>query len=229
MHIFGIDEAGRGAVLGPMVMCGVVISKENIEKLRQLNIKDSKELNKKERKKLVPKIEELIDDKIIFEVSAKTIDQERKQISLNDIEYNRIAEMLNALKPDKAIIDATEVDTVKIKNILISKLDKDLKEEIDLQPENYADSNHKVVGAASILAKVRRDESIEKIERKIGEEIGIGYPSDTKTREFIRRTVKKDGELPDFIRKSWITTQKIINEHNQNDLSGYCDETSKNI
>ena len=94
--LLGIDEAGRGAVVGPLVICGLVISEKNEKKLKKFGVKDSKELSPEKREEFFDKIKELSEDFIVLKISAKQIDKEMETKSLNLIEIERITQIINS-------------------------------------------------------------------------------------------------------------------------------------
>jgi len=214
LRIVGIDEAGRGAVLGPLVLCGLLIDEKDEIKLKKLGVKDSKQLTPKKREELAPKIEKIGTNIVIIRVPSAKIDANRKRgINLNQIEAIKMAEIINLLEPDKAIVDAPSYNTNKFRDYLFSKIEN---KKMELVSENYADQNYPVVSAASIIAKVNRDEAIDELKQKVGEDFGVGYPHDPRTIEFIKRLAKeKHGMLPDYIRHTWDTVEEIKNEYNQ--------------
>lgn len=214
MRIVGIDEAGRGAVLGPLVVCGLLIDEKDEIKLKKLGVKDSKQLTPKKREELAPKIEEIGINIVIIRVPSAKIDANRKRgINLNQIEAIKMAEIINLLEPDKAIVDAPSYNTNKFRDYLFSKI---VNKKMKLVSENYADETYPVVSAASIIAKVNRDEAIDELKQKVGEDFGVGYPHDPRTIGFIKRLAEeKHGMLPDYIRHTWDTVERIKNEYNQ--------------
>lgn len=199
MLICGIDEAGRGPLLGPLVICGIMIEEKDIPKLQALGVKDSKLLTPKRREALFPKIKGIIKDFKIMQLQPKEIDEavESKTTNLNWLEAINDAIIINSLKPDKAIIDCPTANTKAFKDFLTPLL----KQSTELVIENKADLNYPVVSAASILAKVTRDAEIEKIKSKYGD-FGSGYPADPKVKEFLKKNYKK---YPEIFRKSWST------------------------
>lgn len=221
--ILGVDEAGRGAVVGPLSIAAVVIDEDGSGKLKRIGVKDSKKLTRRKREGLAEKIREIAEDFAVLKISAESIDEEMSRKSLNRIEAERMAELINTLKPELAIVDATEVKTGKVERELRALLDEDIKNQIELKAENYADDNYPVVSAASILAKVLRDDSVSGLEEEMGEEIGNGYPSDGRTVEFLEEVFDDGGEFPDCVRECWTTVEKIKEEKGQNDLSKFCD------
>lgn len=216
VKILGIDEAGRGSVLGPLVLAGVVINEEDTQKLIKMGVKDSKMLTPEKREYLFEKVKELAKDHVILQVKAYEIDEMRKTTNLNRIEANMMSQIIKNLKADKAFIDTPQVSTEKFKIIL-----QDLsKTKTELITENKADETYPVCSAASILAKVTRDREIEKLKKKLGKDIGVGYPHDEKTIKHLKELAEK-GEYPDYVRKSWITASEIKKEKEQKSLKDY--------
>ena len=85
--IGGIDEAGRGCVIGPMIIYGVCVTKRNERALRKIGVKDSKQLTAKKRERLSRLILEIVDSVKEIVVSPQEIDQE----SLNVISLKKSA------------------------------------------------------------------------------------------------------------------------------------------
>lgn len=222
LKILGIDEAGKGPVCGPLVICGYMIDEKNLEKLQKEGAKDSKMLTDEKRRKLKPVLEKMARDIALLSVSAKEIDSLRSISNLNKIEIERMQQIINLLSPDKAIIDAIEANTSKFHK----KIESGLKIDCELITENFADKNYPVVGAASIIAKVHRDSAIEKLHEKFGY-FGTGYCSDERTINFLKNWIKKNKEFPDFVRKSWITIAEIKAEKEQKKMGEYLGYKSK--
>ncbi|MEM7815762.1 MAG: ribonuclease HII [Candidatus Aenigmatarchaeota archaeon] len=214
--ISGIDEAGRGCILGPLVIAGVAIPIENEKEFRKLGVKDSKMLSPAKREELAKKIEELAQI-VVLEVAACRIDSYRKQgISLNRLEAIKFAEILNLLKPRKAFIDGPDTNLTKLHGYL----KKMSPEGMEIVVEHFADRKYPVVGAASIIAKVERDRKIESLKKQYGE-IGSGYTSDPVTKKWLEEWMKTHKELPDCARKSWITSEVLVEKRQQTLLSSF--------
>lgn len=210
MKILGIDEAGRGCVAGPLVMCGYLVEEKSLSKLKSLGVKDSKMLTAKKREEMIPKLQSIAEDYVILSVGAEQIDELRTRSNLNKLEIERMQQLVNTLSPDKAIIDALESNEKRF----LKKLKNGIKVNAEIISENFADKNYIEVGAASIIAKVHRDEEIQKLHKIYGY-FGSGYPSDPKTINFLKEWIKKKQELPSFVRKSWLTIQRIREELEQ--------------
>ena len=222
--VLGVDEAGRGAVVGPLCIAAVVVEEGSQKGLDRMGVKDSKKLSMERRDELDEKIKDAVEDFAILSISAKEIDDEMANKSLNLIEAERMADLIEALRPDRAIVDATEAKTENVKRTLETLLDDEVEEDVEIVAENRADENYPVVSAASILAKVTRDRAVKALERKLGEEIGNGYPSDGRTKDFLERMIDKNGEFSEHVRESWVTAERILDEKKQGDLSDFCDK-----
>jgi len=212
--VLGIDEAGKGPVIGPLVICGYMIKEADIKKLAKLGVKDSKLLSPKRREHMEKKLKEISHDFIVLSIPAREIDRLREVKNLNKIEMEHIQKIVNLLTPDKVIIDAFETNT--------KKFCEKIKQGITCNPkiiaENFADSKYHVVGAASILAKVQRDREIKKISDYIGEDIGSGYPSDERTIKFLKSWMNNKGNSLEFVRHSWLTFELIKRQNEQKKL-----------
>lgn len=200
MKIVGIDEAGRGSVLGPLVVCGVAIEENRVKYLERLKLRDSKKLSPKRRIVLSRKIKKIAECYPV-KITAQDIDLLRsKDVNLNEIEKIAMKKIIGDSEPDISIIDCIDVKPKRFKAEI-----ETYKENLEVVAEHKADDNYVIVSAASIVAKVERDSELQKI-RKEFKEIGSGYPSDPKTIAFLKKTSYED--LPDFVRKSWATVAK---------------------
>lgn len=198
MSILGIDEAGRGPVLGPLIVCGVLVDDEN--KLKKLNVRDSKLLSPRRRKILAKEIKK-VSKCFIVKIQAYEIDKLRiAGISLNEIERIAMSKIIKNAKPKKVIVDSIDIKPKRLKKKL-------QKENIEVIVEHKADEKYPVVSAASIVAKVERDSEIEKLKKRYNCDLGSGYPNDPKTIKFLKKF--KRSELPDFVRKTWNTVEKL--------------------
>ena len=197
--ILGVDEAGRGPVIGPLVMCGVLIKEEKLEKLKKLGVKDSKLLSPKKREELSPKIKKIVDKYLIIQIWPEEIDSalESDSLNLNWLEAHKTAEIINKLKPDKAIVDCPSPNLRRYEDYLMNLLEN---KNIELLISHHAEK-YESVAAASILAKVTRDKEIEKLKKKYGD-FGPGYSSNPITQKFLKENWEKH---PELFRKTWVT------------------------
>ncbi|MDP2841346.1 MAG: ribonuclease HII [Candidatus Methanoperedens sp.] len=210
--IAGIDEAGKGPVLGPMCVAGVLVDENKLDSIFHLGVKDSKKLTPKKRETLSIDIKKLADRFFILEVSSGQIDELRKVMTMNEIMVVCYVRVLEELRPESAIVDAADVIAKRFGENIKKKYSGDL----NITSEHNADEKYPIVSAASILAKVRRDELVRNIEKTAGTEIGSGYPSDRKTITFLENWVREHGSLPDFARSSWETSKNIIEKFRKN-------------
>lgn len=199
MIIAGIEEAGRGPVIGPMVMCGVTIDSSNEEKLRAIGVKDSKLLSPRQREALVERIIGMTLSHHIVVLSPQEVDAAvtSKAMNLNWLEAEISARILTLLKPEKAILDCPS-NNIKAYEMEVRRRLGGVP--MQIIAEHKADVNYPIVSASSILAKVRRDEEIEKIKKIIGIDFGSGYPADPRTSHFLRQYWNK---YPYIFRHSW--------------------------
>lgn len=203
MDILGIDEAGRGSVLGPMVIAGVVVPEKMEKVLERMGVKDSKRLTPNRRTILSRKLKKMFDYEIIS-ISAREIDDMRADgINLNEIEKNAMEEIILKLKPEKAYVDAVDVKAERFQENLCNDTG------FNIIAEHKADDKYIEVGAASIIAKAERDFQISQINKEFIKQggIGSGYPSDPTTKKFL--TNYTYDEMPDFVRRSWNTVAKM--------------------
>ncbi len=207
MLIAGVDEAGRGSVIGPLVIAAVLVRQEDLMVLKDLGVKDSKLLTPHIREALAVKIKGICQNYRVVKLSPKEIDTVvlggRKFHKLNYLEAQVIARALDALKPEKAYVDASDVLERRFKRDILECMS--LK--MDIVSEHKADRNYPVVSAASIIAKVERDSELAKLTAKHGD-MGSGYPSDEKTIDFLKLCVEL-GEYPEYVRKSWRPARKV--------------------
>lgn len=218
--VLGLDEAGRGSVLGSMFVGGVLVKEEDKSKLDDLGLKDSKKLSDRKREGFVPQIKELASTTVVKEVTAQQIDELRETVSLNKIEIEVFLKVIEELEPDKVIIDLLGSDGDKFKLELKARLGEEF-EELEIVAENKADVNYPIVSAASILAKSSREANVRQIEDKYEIELKTGYPHDQLALQFMRNFLEDNGELPPEARSSWSTCKRIVEESSQSDVSSF--------
>lgn len=203
MDILGMDEAGRGSVLGPLVIAGVVVPEKMFKVLERMGVKDSKKLTPQRRTILSRKLKKMFDYEVVI-ITASQIDEMRANgINLNEIERKGMEKIILELNPKKAVVDAVDVKAERFQENLHQATG------VDVIAQHKADDNYIEVGAASIIAKEVRDSQIEEINKdfiKMGG-IGSGYPSDPTTKKFLTNFTYES--MPDFVRKSWTTVAKM--------------------
>ena len=209
--IAGIDEAGRGPLIGPLVVCGVLFEQETIHDLNGLRVKDSKMLTLRRRTQLLEPIKGLASKIELRSISASEIDRLRGQkVNLNEIEVRAFVSIAKALKPSLLYLDAVDVKAQRF-GIAVSERSGLSTLGCKVVSEHKADSKYPVVSAASIVAKVERDKAIKLLHEEFGD-FGSGYPSDPKTIEFVRGFLSDTGELPNIVRHSWESVNRIRDE-----------------
>lgn len=213
--IVGMDEAGRGPVIGPMVMCGVLVDSEDEQKLANIGVKDSKLILPNKREELFDMIIGIVKRYVILIRSPEEIDAALldPNTNLNWLEADTSAEILNELKPEKAILDCPSNNPAAYKKYVKEKLDPE-NSGMEIVAEHKADVKYPVVSAASILAKVTRDREIEKIKEKYGD-VGSGYPADPKTKEFLLKNYKSH---PEIFRRTWQSYKNVVAKGEQKGL-----------
>ncbi len=218
VRIAGVDDAGRGPVIGPLVIAAVLFDEKDIEKLRAMGVRDSKTLSPKRRETLCRLIKETALAHAIVELPPARIDDavqsKRPPFKLNRLEAETMAEVIAKLKPDIVYVDASDVNAERFGDWIRERLPFKTR----VISEQKADVKYPVVAAASIVAKVRRDELISELHKKYGF-FGSGYPADPRTITFLKRWVREHGQLPEFARKSWETAQRIESEAKQKKLT----------
>ena len=221
MLIAGIDEAGRGPCFGPMTIGIAVMDKENEKQLKIIGVKDSKLLLPAKRESLIKEVESHSVERRVLVVEPIELNDLMSQYSLNEIEAIKIAKLLNELesKIDLVYIDSPDAVKGAFETRIRKYLDKK-HAKLKIIAENKADTNYVVVGAASILAKVKRDNLIEKLCEKFGD-FGSGYPSDPKTQKFLADYVKENKKLPPFSRIFWKTCTNALGLIGQKRLDNY--------
>lgn len=201
--ICGVDEAGRGPVMGPLVICGICVNSDR--KLKEIEVKDSKQLTPRRRQELDRIIRDIADIEIV-EVSASEIDSMRSRLTMNQIEAKMFSMIVNRLAPDEAYLDAADASEAEFERMVCSEL----KCRPRVVSKHKADQLFPVVSAASIVAKVRRDLRISEIAQELGQDVGSGYSHDKVTLAFIEEYFDRNGRLPPHTRKSWDTSKSII-------------------
>jgi ribonuclease HII len=217
--VLGVDEAGRGPVIGSMFVGGFVVDESSMDELEELGVKDSKKLSDGNRDRMDEELP-VIGETFLREVTASTIDELRKVMTLNDIEVQAFAEVISESGADKVIVDLPEPNADRF----IRKLKQELPprfEDVKFIAEHGADEDYPVVSAASIVAKSARERHVEELKEKYGFDFKSGYPHDEEVTEFLHKYLDEYGELPEETRRSWSTAQRIIKEHEQGGLDDF--------
>ena len=212
MLVAGVDEAGRGCVIGPLVVAGVMLKAENLHFLAELGVKDSKLLTPKKRELLYPQIIRLTEKYQTIMVTPTQIDKAVKSArtlhKLNRLEAQTMAQVIESLKPDEVYVDAADTVEHRFGNHIHECLETKTR----IISRHKADRIYPVVSAASIIAKVERDREIENLRIEYGD-FGSGYLTDGKTIVFLTQLLKKNEEYPNFVRKSWKPAKRAKSEN----------------
>ncbi len=212
--IAGIDEAGRGPVIGPLVIAITVIDQEQEGKLREIGVRDSKLLSPKQRESMFGPVSKVCKHEIII-IEPKEIDAavESESSNLNWLEADKAVLLINHLRPDIAFIDCPSNN--------IQAYTEYIRERLDYQPklvvEHKADVTYPIVSAASILAKVTRDTQIDRLKQRYVVDFGSGYPADPLTQEFLKEHWKEYS----FFRKSWQAWKNVAGKKDQKKLGEF--------
>lgn len=218
--ILGIDEAGKGPVIGPMVVAGCLIDNATEKEFKKIGIKDSKELTPKRREFLANIIREKAETFEIVIIQPKEIDDSLNSgTNLNHLESAKIAEIINKInkgyKKIKIVIDCPSVGIAKWADELKMKIEN--LSNLEITCEHKADKNHVAVSAASILAKSIREKEMDALREKYGSEIGSGYTSDPATIHFLELHADNPNNSSIF-RKTWETWKKASEKLTQRKL-----------
>jgi len=207
-RVAGVDDAGRGCVIGPLVIAGILVDESRVEELSIIGVRDSKRLSPKRREALARDIEGIISRRAFFELAPRAIDRvvkhNKKLRKLNYLEAMAMAKVIRDLRPDRVYVDASDVVPERFAKQIL----RVLPEKPEIVSEHHADVKYPVVSAASILAKVRRDSIVAELRREHGD-FGSGYPHDEKTLSFLESWFRDRDWCPPFIRCSWATVERI--------------------
>lgn len=211
MRLAGVDDAGRGPVLGPLVIAGVLINSNDLPRLISLKVKDSKLLSPKRREQLAGEITKTVDNWHVVKLCPTEIDRivetGNRLHKLNRLEARAMAQVIEYLKPESVYVDASDVLPGRFKQHIAEEVSFKVK----IVSEHKADRTYPIVSAASIIAKVERDREIAEIRKNYGD-CGSGYASDAKTIRFLEDWIRTHEEYPNFVRKSWKPAKRLKNE-----------------
>jgi len=222
----GIDEAGRGSILGPMTYGAAYWPTELAVEMEKKGFDDSKALTHETRAALFNNIENTNEVGYVVRVlQASEISRNMLRYptpyNLNDMSHDTAMDMIRRVMAAGVKVTRCIIDTVGIPENYKRKLDSAFYGQgIEFVVEKKADANYKTVSAASIAAKVARDEitanwvfSEEHYVPQNGKEWNSGYPSDPKCKEWISSNLSDPVfGFPDVVRFSWAPTKKAIDE-----------------
>ena len=201
--ICGVDEAGKGPVMGPMVVAAVSV--ENAKLIENLGFKDSKLLSSQRRLELFNLIKQNYSYEIEV-INVEKIDEYRMKNQLNLLNRKAFEKVISKLNPKVAYVDAADVNEERFGREI--KVNLTNPSDTDVISMHKADSMIPVVAAASIIAKQTRELEIKKLKKEIGD-FGSGYPSDERTIKFLKSYFHDNSRWPPGTRKSWKTIKRI--------------------
>jgi ribonuclease HII len=204
----GADEAGRGCIVGPLVVAGVSASRSGIRDLKELGVRDSKRLTPRQRETLYPEILKVCSRTYWANIEPAEIDNVvatgKKFRKLNYLEAIYFAKVIDQLDAKRVTVDASDSVPRRFQDNICDHL----KTTCSVTALHKADRDYPIVSAASIIAKVERDREVEKLRRKHGD-FGSGYPSDPSTRIFFIERMRRGEPLPGYVRRSWKTWARL--------------------
>lgn len=203
-RVLGVDEAGRGSLVGPLVIGAFCLGEDRIGELIALGAKDSKALRPRARERVYAGLDALGTHSDVVLV-PKVVDQAVARGRLNLLEAEAFAQLIRELAPDVAYVDACDPNERRFGRTVARLAGYSFR----VISRHHADRDNPVVGAASIVAKVRRDREVALLREELGEELGSGYPSDPKTIRFVRATLADAVTVPPWVRSSWTTMRKV--------------------
>ncbi|MCX2819484.1 ribonuclease HII [Haladaptatus sp. F3-133] len=192
--MIGVDEAGKGAVVGSMYVAAVRFD-------AGFGVPDSKRLSSDERERLAERVRDECNVGVV-EVTADEVDAYVGEGGgMNDLMVEAHARAVDALDaPGRVVCDASDVSAERFARRVGERVPN------TVEAEHGADETYDSVGAASVSAKVERDASVS------GYGAGSGYPGDTETVEYLR---EKAPDYPAHVRESWSTAERIAREKEQ--------------
>lgn len=201
----GVDEAGRGSIIGPLVVAGVAVRESKIAQLKEMGVRDSKALTPKARARLFGRIVGIADEVSVLKIGPAEVDRSVLLKGLNRLEARAMAHVIRDMRADEVYVDCCDTNPARYKGYIEQCLLSLLSPSswpAALHSMHHADSINVVVSAASIIAKITRDQELREIRRR-HRSIGSGYPSDEQTMRFIRRWVARKKCAPEFARRTW--------------------------
>ncbi len=218
MWAVGIDEAGRGPVVGPLVVAAVRVPLSDVELLVSNGVTDSKLLSATRRQEIAAWLYDEARERnwgiAVHSSSPWMIDVAMQATNLNDHEVEIFASLARSVTPTNIRaeggilqLDACDINTRRFGNNVASRIASWPWQDWTITSEHGADLSMPAVGAASIIAKVARDEAINALSVKLGINLGSGYPSDPLTIAAIPELLSGN-EPHDALRWRWATVEE---------------------
>jgi ribonuclease HII len=214
--VVGIDEAGRGSVLGPLVVGAFCYDDGRSDELAATGVRDSKQLTPRRREEIRAHLDALGDCRSV-PLPPRTIDAYVAHGGLNELELETFAALVREFRPDVAYVDACDPNAVRFGERLRARSRWSGR----VVSRHRADAELLVVGAASIVAKVARDAELAALRASMAEAIGSGYPSDPETRACVERHAADGGAIPPWMRRSWATVKRVKRDRPASTLDRY--------
>jgi ribonuclease HII len=203
-RLVGVDEAGRGSFLGPLVVGAFAIESDRVDELRAAGARDSKELSPAARVQVLERILPLGQHAVVA-LDPPTVDRAVERGKLNELEARTFGQLIQQLGAEEAHVDACDVNEKRFARVVAHAAGPGIR----VLAHHHADRDDPVVGAASVVAKVRRDQAIATLRAELGDEIGSGYPSDARTIDFVRTHLSGSSGTPLWLRASWATMARV--------------------
>lgn len=206
MIIAGADEAGKGCVIGPLVLCIASVDESREHELKKAGAKDSKLLSPAARESIYGKLKSIFHECACVSITAEDLNRLMPHHSLNEIEAMKIAEGVQLLKgrPEKLFVDSPDVIAPRF----ASSINRHLPRNMEIVSEHKADYKYPIVSAASVIAKVERDRAIHEIKREWGIDFGSGYCHDPLTIGFLKSNLARP-EVAKYVRNRWETIYRM--------------------
>jgi ribonuclease HII len=204
MRVVGVDEAGRGSFVGPLVVGGFAVDDGRLEEVRAAGARDSKELTPSARTEVYARLRRIgqLDSVALH---PPVVDRAVLVGGLNDLEASAFGKVIRRLGADEAHVDACDVDEARFGRRVAARSGAGVR----VIACHHADRDDPLVGAASIVAKVRRDRALARLRTVLGDGIGSGYPSDAQTVAFVRDHLERSAAVPSWLRSSWATMTRV--------------------
>ncbi len=214
--VLGIDEAGRGCVLGPLVVGGFVLREDRLPELVALGVRDSKLLSPARREEVYAR---LLSTGSCFSVPLQPAEIDRwvARGKLNDLEAEAFAQIARQSQAAVAVLDSCD----PVPRRFGRRVRRLAGIPLHVISAHHADRDFPIVGAASIVAKVRRDRALRELEGRVGEPLGSGYPSDRRTLAYLRAALAHTTWPPAWVRSSWATTERVMAERSARSLDEF--------
>ncbi len=202
--VLGVDEAGRGSLIGPLVVGGFLVPERRLDALARLGVRDSKLLSPTRREEIYAGLGSL-GRRLAVPLPPSEVDRWVSRGQLNLLEAQTFAQLVRDTCADAAYMDACDPVAGRFGRTVAAMAGT----RTTIVARHHADRDIPVVSAGSIVAKVRRDRAIHRLRDRLGADIGSGYPSDPKTVEFVRRQLQGGAATPSWLRRSWGTLERL--------------------